>query len=155
MKAHNLPSCIKFTPADAVCNHRAVTHWSVNGRSPRSLSKARNAACEPNTAKLTAHVSIWLRWLATSHVSLTPQYAAAARAATRLSQCSWTGAQPRPADKHSGVPTSGAACCNSSTPSRLQPHVSCRHRGWQTDTHLHTDTPTHTRTHTHGHRQAC
>lgn len=137
----------------------ATAPWLTDqsmAEAPAVEAEQQNAACKPNTAKLTAHISIWLRRPATSHVLLTspspPSFRRSARAAARLTQCSWTGVRQRPADKHSSVPTSGSACCNSSKPGRLQPHVSCRHSGWQTDTHLHSDTPT--RTHAHWRTQA-
>lgn len=147
MKTHNSqsknPCCIKFTLTDAVC---ITVEWLTDQSMVRAAPTASMKSCPgAECGKLTAHIFIPLRWLATSYVSLT-SHTVSTVWEWPLIWVSVPGQAQRCADKYSRIFTTAQHAVIHPAELTVWPHVftSCRRHCWQTDTHLHTGTPTHT-----------
>lgn len=137
------PCCIKFTLTDAVC---ITVEWLTDQSMVRAAPTASMKSCPgAECGKLTAHIFIPLRWLATSYVSLT-SHTVSTVWEWPLIWVSVPGQAQRCADKYSRIFTTAQHAVIHPAELTVWPHVftSCRRHCWQTDTHLHTDTPTHT-----------
>ncbi len=146
MKAHNShsrnPCCIKFTLTDAVC---ITVEWVTDQSMVRALSHSKHEIL-PGSWMWNVNCTHFYSTVLACHflrLSDLPYTLYSVRAATYLSQCSWTG--------HSGVLTNtpafynGAACCNSSTRADCSPTCS-RPVGATADKLTHTYTLTHQHT---------
>lgn len=148
MKTHNShsinPCCIKFTPTDAVC---ITVEWLTDQSMVRALSHSKheilpgssmwNVNCTHfHSTALACHFL---------HLSDLPYTLYSVRAATYLSQCSWTGTAVCWQIQQQFY---NNACCNSSTRADCSPTCS-RPVGATADKLTHTYTPTHADTHTH------